>query len=110
MPCPVRFPGFQGTRLHPRLLPQRPSGRRTAAGSLPARHGLYLRVPSSESPEWKRAQLVVRVFDGEEPLYLRYADSGKLVRAPHALWVNVNDVMIGELRAILGKENVAVVD
>ena len=50
------------------------------------------------------------MFDGEEPLYLRYADSGKLVRAPHALWVNVNDVMIGELRAILGKENVAVVD
>ena len=67
-------------------------------------------MPSSESPEWKRARLVVRVFDGEEPLYLRYADSGKLVRAPHTLWVTVNDVMIGELRAILGKENVALVD
>ena len=108
LPRPI--PGLSGNPsppAAPSAAPVRaPDGRRLPS----ARHGLYLRVPSSESPEWKRAQLVVRVFDGEEPLYLRYADSGKLVRAPHALWVNVNDVMIGELRAILGKENVAVVD
>ncbi len=83
-----------------------PDGRKLPS----ARHGLYLRVPSPDSHEWKRALLVVRVFDGEEPLYLRYTDTGKLVRAPHALWVDVNDVLLRELRSILGQENVALVD
>ncbi len=107
---PTPIPGLTGSSAPPASSsppPARsPDGRRLPS----ARHGLYLRVPSSDSGEWKRARLVIRVFDGEEPLYLRFADSGKLVRAPHTLWVNVNDVMIGELRAILGAENVALVD
>lgn len=74
-----------------------------------ARHGLYLKVPSRDSALWKRAELTIRVFDGEEPLYIRFEDTGKLVRAPQELWVWPNEPMLRELRAVLGDQNVAVV-
>ncbi len=69
--------------------------------------GLYLKVPSLDSAEWKRAKRVLRVLEGDTPVYVRVADTGKLVRAPRELWVDPHDVLIGELRRVLGRENVA---
>jgi DNA polymerase-3 subunit alpha len=74
------------------------------------RAGLYLRVPSAEHPLYKRALLVTSVFDGSWPLYIRFQDSGKMVRAPQNLCVWPHAVMLDELRAILGEENVALVE
>ena len=74
------------------------------------RQGLYLRVPSAEHPLYKRALLVTSVFDGSWPLYIRFQDSGKMVRAPQNLCVWPHAVMLDELRAILGEENVALVE
>lgn len=75
-----------------------------------AHHGLYLRVPSADSAAYRRACLVLDVFDGSEPLYIRFADTGKLVRAPLNMCVWPHPVMLGELRRVLGGENVAVVE
>ena len=72
-----------------------------------ANPGLYLRVPSLESEPWKRAQKVLRVFEGEMPVYLRVADTGKLMRVPSSLWVAPEEVMIDELKRALGDTNVA---
>ena len=74
------------------------------------RHGLYLRLPSENHPLTKRAENLVAIFDGPEPLYIRFADTGRLVRAPQSLWVWPNDVLLDELRRVLGAENVAVVE
>ncbi len=72
-----------------------------------ANPGVYLRVPSLDSREWKRAQRILRVLEGETPVYIRAADTGKLMRAPRELWVDPHAVLIGELERALGRENVA---
>lgn len=69
--------------------------------------GLYLRLPSLESGEWKRVRRLLRVFEGQTPVYLRLADTGKLMRIPADLWITPEKVLIGELERVLGKENVA---
>lgn len=94
------------------------AGRKGAApGAAPARqtapsprHGLYLRLPGEADPLYKRAVNLLSIFEGEEPVYIRFADTGKLVRAPRSLWIWPNEPLLGELRRVLGEENVAVVN
>lgn len=69
--------------------------------------GLYLKVPSLDSAEWNRAQKVLRVLEGDVPVYVRVTDTGKLVRAPRELWVDPHAVLVEELERVLGRENVA---
>ena len=72
-----------------------------------ANPGLYVKIPSLESDEWKRVCRVLKALDGQTPVYVRVADTGKLVRTPAELWVTPHAVLIGELERILGRENVA---
>ena len=46
------------------------------------------------------------VFAGEQPLYIRFADTGKMVKAPASMGVWPHEVMMRELRSFLGEENV----
>lgn len=73
-----------------------------------ARKGLYISVPSLKSEEYERARRVIEVFDGDFPLYIYCRNNKKLLRAPVNIWVSMNDVMLGELKSILGEENVFV--
>ncbi len=72
-----------------------------------ANPGIYLKIPSLDSAEWKRVQKVLRVLEGDTPVYVRVADTGKLMRAPRDLWVTPHEVLIKELVYVLGAENVA---
>ncbi len=72
-----------------------------------ANPGLYLRIPSLESAQWKRAEKILRVFEGKTPVYLRLEDTGKLMRVPSSLWIMPEEVMIDELKRVLGDTNVA---
>lgn len=49
------------------------------------------------------------MFDGAEPVYIRFMDTGKLVKAPQSMWVWPHEVLLEELKRILGEENVALV-
>ena len=81
------------------------------AKNKPSAHpGLYLRVSSQGGADYKRACLVTAIFDGAMPLYFRFADTGKLLRAPQNMFVWPNEVMMGELKNLLGEKNVAVVE
>ncbi len=71
-----------------------------------ARRGLYLRIPSLESREWKRALLVLDIFTGNEPLYLRCADTGKMVKLPSRYGVWPDEQLLLELGRIFGMDNV----
>ncbi|MDL2232742.1 DNA polymerase III subunit alpha [Ruminococcaceae bacterium OttesenSCG-928-L11] len=71
------------------------------------RQGLYLKFPSEDSPLIKRASNVLFVFAGKLPVYFYYVDKAKYVQCPQTYWVDVNDVMLGELKRILGEKNVA---
>lgn len=89
-------------------LPPEPSPAKSAGERKPmANPGVYLKVPSLESAEWKRACRVLKVLEGDTPVYVRVADTGKLMRTPQSLWVTPHPVLIGELEHVLGKENVA---
>ena len=82
----------------------------TAATDVPSpHHGLYLRLPNMTGEEWLRIQPVLQLFDGDEPLYIRCTDTGKLVRAPQSRFVQPAPALIEELGRLLGKENVALV-
>ncbi len=71
--------------------------------------GLFIKVPSEESPEYKKAMQLLAVFDGLTPLYIHFSDSKKTVKAPTKLWVDTmsgNNYVAAKLCTILGEENV----
>ncbi len=81
-----------------------PKKQETQAAKMPTR--LYLRVEKTDSPEYKRATALIRIFDGGMTVfiydklsgqYTRYADCGADVTSKR---------LISELTALLGSENV----
>ncbi|MDR3645574.1 MAG: DNA polymerase III subunit alpha, partial [Clostridia bacterium] len=84
------------------------AGAQAAAAKGAGRPGLYLRLSSSGCAERERVNRLVAVFDGDFPLFFYFEDSRKYLLAPRAQWVSVNDVLLGELREILGDKNVIV--
>lgn len=74
-----------------------------------ANSGLFIRVPSENSAEYKKAMDFLAVFEGLTPLYIHFADTKKTVKAPAKLWVDTgveNGYVIKRLGKILGEENV----
>ena len=69
--------------------------------------GLYLRFKNQECNEFIRAKQVLNIFDGSTPVYFYFEDSKKLLRVPRNMWVDLNDVMIRELKRRIGDKNVA---
>ncbi|MBQ2899013.1 MAG: DNA polymerase III subunit alpha [Oscillospiraceae bacterium] len=73
--------------------------------------GLFIRVPSESSPEYKKAMDFLAVFEGLTPLYIHFADTKKTVKAPAKLWVDAtleNGYVPKRLAKILGEENVVI--
>ncbi len=71
--------------------------------------GLFIRVPSENSAEYKKAMEFLAVFEGLTPLYIHFADTKKTVKAPTKLWVDTNlenGYVPKRLAKILGEENV----
>lgn len=85
----------------------RPAPPAVTAETPSSRHGVYLRVPSEQSREWRSVQPVLRLFDGNEPLYVRFSDTGKLVKASKTRFVDPQKELLRELARLLGEENVA---
>lgn len=74
-----------------------------------SRPGLYLRVPDKESRAYRKALQYIEIFDGPVELYIYFEDTRKLVRAPSSLRVEVEPVLIRELKKLLGEEAVVLV-
>lgn len=71
--------------------------------------GLFIRVSSENSAEYKKAMDFLGVFEGLTPLYIHFADSKKTVKAPTKLWVDTNvedGYVLKRLAKIIGEENV----
>lgn len=71
--------------------------------------GLYVKLPQKGGEKEKKAFLLISIFDGITPVYAYYEDSKKLIRNPEGLKVDINDVLVKELKEKLGEKNVAVV-
>lgn len=74
------------------------------------RAGLYLRVPSRESHEYKRAKKIIDIFEGYTPVYFYFTDEKKLLLSPRSMYVQINKVMLRELKEQIGNENVSIKD
>lgn len=72
------------------------------------RHGLYIKLKSKDSSDYKKVENLLSIFDGKEPVYFFFSDDKKLVLAPKNLWVDLNDVMVTELKNRIGDKNVFV--
>lgn len=71
--------------------------------------GLFVRVPSMNSREYKKAMDFLGVFEGLTPLYIHFADTKKTVKAPTRLWVDMavgDGYIIKRLGKMIGEENV----
>ncbi len=75
-----------------------------------SRPGLYLKVSGAEDALYQKAMKYIAVFDGPTPLYLYFCDSKKLMAAPLSKRVSINDVLMRELKKLLGENNVALVE
>ncbi len=68
--------------------------------------GLYLKVDTRGSELFEQARNLVSIFEGDIPVYFYLNDDQKLLKAPRALWVELNDVLLRELKNRLGEDNV----
>ena len=69
---------------------------------------LYLRIDDLNTDKYSRAKRVLDIFDGRTPVIFYLTDSKRKVKAPSSMWVDINSVMIKELKYQLGDENVVV--
>lgn len=70
--------------------------------------GLYIRVESMNSQQFNKAKAIIKSFEGNKPLFIYDISSSRLKKAPPSLFVDINNILINELKKILGDENVAV--
>ncbi len=68
--------------------------------------GLYLKVDTNGGELFECAKNLVSIFEGNTPVYFYLNQDAKLLRAPRDLWVDLNDVLLKELKHRLGEENV----
>ncbi len=71
-----------------------------------AARGLFLRFNTASSPQIKYCRKLLNIFDGAVPLYYYFADTKEYKRNPIGQNIDVNDVLLRELRKILGESNV----
>ena len=67
---------------------------------------LFLRLPSKDSRECKYADRLLAVFDGTFPVSYYYTDKKEYEHLPKNRWIMLNDVMLDELRRVLGDDSV----
>ena len=80
----------------PAAVPQKPPHEQT----------LYLKVPSLDSPEYRKAKNILEIFGGGTRVVFYLSESRQQLLAPRTLWTSVNPTMLGELSFQLGGQNV----
>ena len=73
-------------------------------GSAPREKKLYLRLPSTDSRARRKIELLLEMFVGREQLIIYFPDIKKQATARCL----IHDSLLGELRSLLGEENVVV--
>ncbi len=67
---------------------------------------LFLRLPTKEYVNMQKVQDLVSIFEGGVPLCYFYEDSKKYESAPRSQWVQPNEMLLKELKQLLGDANV----
>ncbi len=70
------------------------------------KNALFLRFDSASSPQIAECEKLLKIFDGRVPLYYYFIDTKTYKPCQMMEAVDVNDVLLRELRRILGDTNV----
>ncbi|MDK2810613.1 MAG: polymerase subunit alpha [Petroclostridium sp.] len=71
---------------------------------------LYIKIRSKNNNILDRVTPVLRFFNGDTPVYVYFEENEKITVASRDMWVNLNDLLITELKNIVGDECIKVVD
>ncbi len=74
-----------------------------------SKYGLYLRLMNEHDPAWEAVKPLLAKSHGDRPVFIRFADSGKLVKAG-GLAVEADKALISKLKKHLSDANVALVE
>ena len=69
--------------------------------------GIWLKIPSKECEQMRTIRNLTTIFEGGEPIYFVFEDTGIRAAAPKNMWCNPTPRFMSELELLLGKENVA---
>jgi len=72
--------------------------------------GLYLKIKNTECDEFSSVKAILASFKGDTPVYIYCTDTGKKLEAPKSLQIAKNEGLFSKLRAVLGEENVKMVE
>ena len=67
---------------------------------------LYLKLQNMECKEYARVRNLLEIFDGTTPVVLYLTGTKKKLMAPQSMWVDLNDVLLRELKKVLGDDSV----
>ena len=82
---------------------------KTAAGQQRAKpQRLYIKFPSKSCKEYVYAKKLLAVFDGTSPVSFYYSDTKEYEHLSPVNNVHLNDVMINELKRVLGEGAIVV--
>ena len=95
----IYVPGKQALR--------RPAAAQPAAKPAGKYAGLWLRLPSRNCPQMRAVENLLAIFDGSEPVYFVFEDTGVRAAAPRSMWCQATPRLISELQLVLGAKNVA---
>ncbi len=73
------------------------------------RRGLFLKFKSQEDARIRQVKVITSIFDGSMPLYFYFEDTKSYHLQSNTDFVEPNDTMLGELKRILGSDNVALI-
>ena len=65
---------------------------------------LYLRIPKKDSQQYKKAENLIGIFEGNTPVVYYDAESGKYFAREGGMYLT--EYLLSELCSYLGKENV----
>ncbi len=68
--------------------------------------GLYLRVKSADSEDFREVKAILSQHRGNSPVYIVCEDTGKRLVAPQSLYVEFSDELNKKLCEILGNDNI----
>ncbi|MCD7917235.1 MAG: OB-fold nucleic acid binding domain-containing protein, partial [Clostridiales bacterium] len=80
------------------------AGEAARPGVVPDARRIWLRLPSQDTPEAKKAHQMLVMFPGTGRMIFYYADTGVRERQPCLIHTS----LVRELKALLGEENVVV--
>jgi len=81
---------------------------KTAVDKTPTKSikSLYLRLPNKGGILFKRISAILKIFNGDLPVFIYLEDTSELLKAPRNMFIDTNSIAVDVLSEILGKENV----